>query len=240
MDGTNKGFWDGLAPPATVDWCEPNYVVTYYVAEFWNATSSLWMVVLGVFGMVALATRRRFLMMFAGLTMVGLGSAAFHGTLLRPAQALDELPMVFLSLLGVWIVLHRGQGWEDGNKIAAGLAGFAFVFSATYFTLPWAFTIFIAIYGMLVGWLTITSARMTLFGEDDIMFRLLLVSAVGFFGGLLGCWVPEHVMLSCDHPVQQLHLHSWWHLLAGTGTFSFILWMKHVDRLHRDDPPAEI
>jgi len=238
MDGKTTGFWDGLAPPATVDWCEPNYVITHYVAEFWNATSSLWMAVLGVFGMVVLADRRRFVGMFAGLTMVGVGSAAFHGTLLRPAQALDELPMVFLSLLGMWIVMHRGRGWEDGNKVAAFLAAFAFVFSASYFTLPWAFSFFIAIYGMLVGWLTITSARLTYDADDHILIRLLTISAVGFFGGLLGCWVPEHVMLPCDHPVQQLHLHSWWHLLAGTGTFAFIVWMRHLDRQHRQDATA--
>ncbi len=229
MSDPTPGFWDGVAAPATVDWCEPNYAVTPYVAEFWNATSSLWMVVLGGIGMALLANRRRFHGMFAGLGLVGIGSAAFHGTLLRPAQALDELPMVFLSLHGAWIVAHRGKNWNDGHVVAAVLVAFAVVFSGTYYTLPWAFSFFLLVYGGMVTWLTLTSAWLTLGRGDARQTRLLWGAAGGFFGGLVGCWIPEHLLLSCDHPIQSLHLHSIWHLLAGTGTFTFILWMIGMD-----------
>jgi len=32
--GDLPGFWGPVT--STIDWCEHNYVVTYYVAEFWN------------------------------------------------------------------------------------------------------------------------------------------------------------------------------------------------------------
>ena len=42
------GYW-GL-PTSTIDWCEQNYAVTPYVAEFFNTVSSLAMVLAGVLG----------------------------------------------------------------------------------------------------------------------------------------------------------------------------------------------
>ncbi len=33
------GFWGPRT--ASVDWCEPNYVHTFWIAEFWNTLSSV-------------------------------------------------------------------------------------------------------------------------------------------------------------------------------------------------------
>lgn len=73
--------------------CEANYAVNRYVAEFYNTISSLFILALGVYGIamhraIRRATGRTMLMesrfwaCFASLAVVGLGSAAFHGTLL--------------------------------------------------------------------------------------------------------------------------------------------------------------
>jgi len=37
------GWWGH--PTASIDWCEENYVVSYYIAEFWNTISNLAMIV---------------------------------------------------------------------------------------------------------------------------------------------------------------------------------------------------
>lgn len=65
----------------------------------------------------------KFMLNYISLMMVGLGSIAFHGTLLREGQVLDEVPMLWTSLCklyvtatlkrssnfllyGIWVCLH--------------------------------------------------------------------------------------------------------------------------------------
>lgn len=106
----NAPFWGDVT--STVDWCEANYQVSRFVAEPWNTLSSFAMVAAGVRGLV----RHRglpvpFRLAFALLVLVGLGSAAFHGTLLFEAQMLDELPMVYLVLVMVYILTGARVRW---------------------------------------------------------------------------------------------------------------------------------
>lgn len=44
------GYWGEVT--ASVDWCEPNYAWTPFVAEFWNTISSLAMIGVGLMGLV--------------------------------------------------------------------------------------------------------------------------------------------------------------------------------------------
>ena len=43
------------------DWCENNYEVSYFIAEFWNTTSSLAIVVMGLFGIYMVWKYKMFL-----------------------------------------------------------------------------------------------------------------------------------------------------------------------------------
>ena len=90
------GYWG--KPTANYDWCEDNYVLTPYVAEFWNALSSLPTLTVGLYFLLKArkhAYGYRFEVAGAMLAIVGLGSAAFNGTLTRWGQILDEVPMLY-------------------------------------------------------------------------------------------------------------------------------------------------
>ena len=39
ITSSGLGFWGPRT--ASVDWCEPNYVVSHYVAEWWNTLTSV-------------------------------------------------------------------------------------------------------------------------------------------------------------------------------------------------------
>jgi hypothetical protein len=56
------------------------------------------------------------------------------------------------------------------------------------------------------------------------MKRTAIVVIAAYIGGFFLFWVPEHVLLGCDHPLQALHLHSFWHIGAGIGTVAWWRW----------------
>uniref|UniRef100_A0AAX7V1J2 Alkaline ceramidase n=1 Tax=Astatotilapia calliptera TaxID=8154 RepID=A0AAX7V1J2_ASTCA len=97
-----QGYWG--RPTSTLDWCEENYVVSFYIAEFWNTVSNLIMILPPIYG--AIQTFRdglesRYICSFLGLAAVGVGSWCFHMTLLYEMQLLDELPMIYSTCVFV-------------------------------------------------------------------------------------------------------------------------------------------
>ena len=89
MDGNDsalyqqrEGFWG--KPSATIDWCEENYELSHYIAEFWNTVSNITFVVLALYGYRRARQERferRFLAQYVAVLVTGIGSALFHGTL---------------------------------------------------------------------------------------------------------------------------------------------------------------
>lgn len=213
--------------PALVDWCEPNYVYTPWVAEAWNTASSLVLVVLGLYGMFRVHGLR-FRLGMLGLAGVGVGSALFHGVLVRFAQAADELPMVWLGLTCVWTIADREKAAGEGRLLAAGFLLFGVLFTIAYATVPWAFTLFLGVYGLLVAWLAVRTAQLTM-GASFPIKRAALATIGAYLGSFFVFWVPEHVVLGCDHPLQAVQLHSWWHVGAGVGTYAW-WWWAYLDR----------
>jgi hypothetical protein len=133
-----QGYWG--AKTATVNWCEADYTVTTYVAEFANALSSLTVsgptgagqfrfhlhlarhVQIPLNGLYGLyrhwgTVETKFLCAFAIFIVVGLGSAAFHSTLWRSMQLMDELPMVWGNSIFIFVLItmeddKRPRQWE--------------------------------------------------------------------------------------------------------------------------------
>ncbi|MCA9571078.1 MAG: ceramidase domain-containing protein, partial [Myxococcales bacterium] len=157
-------------------------------------------------------------------------SVAFHGTLLRGPQALDELPMVYAGLIGAWMLLHRGSLKGEGGGAAFVFGAYAVGFTLAYFVLEAYFEIFLLTFVAIVTYLTLASVWWTwIRPAPRLLSWVLLGAALSFMGGFFGCWIPEHLILPCDHPLQRLHLHAWWHLGSSTGVYLWFLWTL-VDR----------
>ncbi|KAF9112958.1 Alkaline ceramidase 3 [Mortierella sp. AM989] len=128
------GYWG--PPTASIDWCEDNYVWSYYIAEFFNSFSSFAMILLGEAACYSISrlessmVRRarsstsshtstkaastpslfRFKLAFRTITVVGIGSFLFHATLLHKMQMLDELPMLYSVLVLFFCLIESRYG----------------------------------------------------------------------------------------------------------------------------------
>ena len=94
-----------VSMPSTVDWCEGNYQITEYIAEFWNTVSGMCLVFSGILfyeNNTSWIQKRskytaNFCRLVALMVLVGVGTILFHSTLYYPFQLLDELPMILLA-----------------------------------------------------------------------------------------------------------------------------------------------
>jgi len=218
------GFWGHRT--AAVDWCEPNYTWTFYIAEFFNTITSLPAFFLSMYGMYLTykyGYDKRFFVVNAMVGMVGIGSAAFHGTLLYTGQILDELPMVYASLSLLYAILEM-DSTEKGpvyKYTAPFIIGFCAIFTAIYLYLPSFFIFFVL--GYIACILTLVYRCSLIFRNPATLKsqKLFVCLAIGLYiGGWLFFWIPE--IAFCDN-IQSLNFHAWWHVSSTLGCFIMVI-----------------
>jgi len=140
----NQGHWGDIT--SSVDWCELNYMFSQYIAEFWNSTSPFSMVLVGLFGIVLhyKLLEKRFLLAFFFVSVLGVGSVLFHGSLKHETQMLDELPMLYAAFTTTYILLENKDKPVFGSWLAPSLVAWSIITScATFFaTGIWQFLMF--------------------------------------------------------------------------------------------------
>lgn len=90
------GYWGPVT--SSIDWCEENYSICSYIAEFWNTiTNAIFIIyaLVGMWSVIKFHYEHRFFWANFGLMCIGIGSWAFHSTLQYEMQLADELPMIY-------------------------------------------------------------------------------------------------------------------------------------------------
>jgi dihydroceramidase len=231
------GFWG--QPTATVDWCERNYVHSFYVCELLNTLSSFSMVAAGLIG-IALHQRlleKRFLLAFAAVCLVGVGSITFHASLRFELQLLDELPMLYSALIMVYILLENRAERRFGAWFPALLVVHALlVTTLTAFTRgKLQFYLFHASFGSLEFFGLYRVYRISRRSSDVVVHRLFRVG-MGAYAVALFCWITD--LKACetlDGTLPRLglvnpQLHAWWHILVSVGLYLLVVLVAY-DRL---------
>jgi dihydroceramidase len=232
------GFW-GI-PTASIDWCEQNYAITPFVAEFWNTLSSLAMVTAGLLGLSSRRFAGEIRIAFALLVLVGLGSVAFHGTLRFELQMLDELPMLYLVTWLVWLLVENGPQRRLGRWFPALLVGYVLLATAgaTLNRGDAQFLAFHLSFGALeifcllrVTWLALRPGNRAVRGRFVLGLAAYATGIAVWFVDLKAChWLS--VTLPA-HGLPNPELHAWWHVLVSVGFF-LLLGVVSFDRVRRD------
>jgi dihydroceramidase len=220
------------------DWCEPNYQWSPYIAEFWNTVSSLTMVFLGLFGMWfsyknnTHLKAQSYISAFFGLTMVGVGSVLFHSTLLFEAQMADELPMILGTLVYMYIVMDvQFLTWRKQMTswwrtfIINGLILYGMMISYVMLSQVGTHVPFLFAYGFMVAYIVISSFMMAMTSTDEVVSKWFWYSVASYLIAF-AFWLLERNFCSNFWFLQ--YMHAVWHLGAGYGTFSLLMWTAYL------------
>jgi len=223
---------------ATLDWCESNYAVCLYIAEFWNTVTNLTMITLAVCGMVATAragAEFRFQLSNFGIMLVGIGSWCFHGSLLYEMQLLDELPMVYTTAVFIYCISLQDPKKRHSPALALFLLVLCAAITAVY--VWWKEPLFHQVcYGLMVAYLTATCTRTAYRFRDDRALVRVLVAAVFLFLAAWGLWnIDIHFCQELREMREHmgpfaplLELHAWWHVLTAYSSYLQVVFSTAV------------
>ncbi|CAJ1064577.1 alkaline ceramidase 3 [Xyrichtys novacula] len=213
------GYWGRVT--STIDWCEENYVVSFYIAEFWNTVSNLIMILPPIYG--AIQTFRdglefRYVCSFLGLSVVGVGSWCFHMTLQYKMQLMDELPMIYSTCVFVYCLY---ECFKQQNKI-----GFIPIALLLFFSV----SVTLVMYGTLVACLVIRSIYIVTWVYPwlrPLCYTSLGIFMLGFFFWNMDnfyCGTLRNARYNLPPVVGAVtQFHAWWHILTGLGSYLHIL-----------------
>lgn len=247
------GVWGPVT--ATIDWCEANYQFSPFVAEMANSFSNLVTIFLGVYGgYVALQQKlpTRYPVGFLGVAVVGIGSFAFHASLLYEAQLADELPMVLVASYSLFILWDSRKGFNfDASHGVLPMIAFNTLFPISYalYRNP--------VYHQVVfGTLMVCIALRTFFLIHSDVSKNVPPAAKKKIGGIYRTGVltflAGFVIWNVDNiycgtltewkktvgwPIAfLLEGHSWWHALTAVGSYLMMLGTTYLSLAIKDSP----
>lgn len=237
------GFWG--EPTSTLDWCEENYTITSYIAEFWNTISNL-AIIVPSFGGFYYAYKNnlenRILLCFISLALVGFGSWNFHMTLLYEMQLFDELPMLWGSLILLYVlVTHVYTRFENCAKqhqlLISSLIAYGVLSTIIYLSFKTPILFQVA-YGLLVTVMLYFDIYIVKHKPSN--GRLFYSSCAFYYGGFC-VWLVDNFYCSNLRTLRSeflpvylspfTQLHAWWHFMAGYGAYLHILFCAHSRNL---------
>ncbi|GBC08095.1 hypothetical protein RclHR1_00790045 [Rhizophagus clarus] len=224
-----QGFWPLTS---SVDWCEDNYAYSHFIAEFWNSISSVAMIIFGEAGArMNSCNSFRFRLAFRLISVVGIGSLLFHGTLTSQMQALDEVPMVWSALTLLHSLIESVFG-KKGTWLPILLVLHAILCTASI-TIPTGalqFTFFHASFGSIeLVCLILMSQIYSKKKDSHPSIKYLFERGLLITLGAVASWLIDlHLCDYVDGKEKSIlpynpQLHALWHILASIGLYFLVV-----------------
>lgn len=216
----DEGYWG--KSDVTLDWCEPNYLYTQYVAEFWNTISSIPIILLPIFGFSMYLKHTKFsislfiqeIHCFLPLFLtffIGIGSFLYHGTLRRFGQVLDELPMIIwlYSVLYELINIKKKNNFQYGSIIIYA----CIIHSILYFVLNDQYILFLSTFVILCSLVINYLMNEIVYDFIEYINYINMYTWVLFvFWISIILWCIENLCCNSCFFMKSLNLHAIWHL----------------------------
>ncbi|KAK4141970.1 ceramidase [Dichotomopilus funicola] len=236
---SDSGVWG--ASTSRANFCEEDYAVTFYLAEFINALSNYAYIHLALRAIYPPPTKPQPLLtrllnpkpdfMSLSLLILGIGSFLFHATLRQTLEFVDEFSMLGLTWSMLQASLTARQSPTRARAISIALAVAYFSFSAFYL---WSGKIIYQVFafvGALLGVLarsqwTFHFMRPALPEIESRDWNWRTWKALGWCLVGYGLWSVDLEFCAELRAVKAalglpwawgLELHGWWHVLTAVG-----------------------
>ncbi|KAL4779747.1 ceramidase [Aspergillus varians] len=218
-----------------LNFCEEDYVVTRYVAEFFNTVSSFIYCAFGLYGLTQLYKKQQASISrcipYFGLIGVGFCSAGYHMTLKYHTQMSDELSMHLLTTPLLYRILIFQKSPQYTRLVGAILLTLFTIVMVVHMVMD-EFILHAVAFGAAV--LLITTKAMSAIPrqipDPSIRGNITRIARFGLFCFIFGylVWLIDNFY--CPHltevrklvgtPLKFLtELHGWWHVFTGIGGY---------------------
>ena len=202
---------------STIDWCEPNFTHSPFIAETWNTVSSLFIVANGCYHLTQGIKNNwdfRINIYSFFVILVGLGSTLFHGTLTFFGQLWDELPMMWGLLYWHWLLFVL-NGQTPTKKFSLFSLLFSLLFSIAHFTYRFVLT-----FQILFSILVILSFYRVYIASQQNNFSQFWKVYIGFL--LLGALFWLFDVHFC-HLTGHIGFHALWHVCTALSNQGLVM-----------------
>ncbi|ETS76752.1 hypothetical protein PFICI_12139 [Pestalotiopsis fici W106-1] len=231
------GIWG--PPTSAANFCEEDYAVTRFIAEFMNTLSNLAYVYFA-FKYPGRSTQEtstisRLDSLSWGLLLVGLASGAFHATLRQGPQFADDLSMLFLTGIMMQYIYCQNQPAGLSRVIAAAVwfsvasASLVYVHSGDIIIHMSAFGASVALIGVRLLQLIYRRQRPE---QETAELAARFWTGAAYLAAAFAVWNADLELCVPLLRAQRqrvgwpwalaLELHGWWHVLTAAGAAQMI------------------
>ncbi|OAA45931.1 alkaline ceramidase family protein [Beauveria brongniartii RCEF 3172] len=239
-----SGAWS--PPTSRANFCEEDYVLTFYLAEFINSVSNIAYVYYALQYMYGPGSRGLWRpnldFMSVTLFILGVGSFLFHASLRQALEFVDELSMMGLIWSMLQATLTVRQTPIRSKIISAVLAVVFLSFTAFYLNSPliiYQVTAFLSGVGVVIlrvlylfHWVqpALPKAKSREWRNRAVTALFICIVGYGIWNiDLEFCQVLRDIRQRVGLPWAWLfEFHGWWHVLTAIGASQFMTVAREV------------
>ncbi|KAJ5234620.1 uncharacterized protein N7469_003788 [Penicillium citrinum] len=251
MDSSLIPFWG--PPTSYLNFCEEDYVITRFVAEFINTFSSFIYICYGIYGLIQLRQKPQAAfrsISYIGLIGVGVCSGGYHMTLKYHTQMSDELSMHLLTTPLLYRILSFKASPQRTRLIGIILTILFTIVMVVHMVMD-EFLLHASSFGLAVYLIATRTFKIIPGQVPDLKVRKTLRQislfgcfcfGFGYFVWLIdefGCGILTSAKNTVGLPLAFFfEFHGWWHFFTAIGGYIAVATVDLITSGEVDQDPT--